>query len=346
MISQFFIDRPVLANVLAILFVLVGGVALFGLPVAQYPNVVPPTVQVTTVYPGASAETVMNTVALPIEQSVNGVDRMLYMQSSSASDGTYTLVVTFEIGTDLNFAQMLVQNRVDSSLAQLPQSVQSQGVTVKQQSTAILQMLALTSPKQTYDSLFLSNYATLNLVNELARIPGVSSASVYGVGQYAMRVWLDPQLLYQRGLEPQDVVHAIQQQSQQVAGGQLGAPPTPAGQNFQYTVNVQGRLADPAQFAAIIVKSANGAVTRLRDVGRVDLGAQTYAQAFRLNGVPSAGIAIYQTPGANALEVATLVRAKMATLAKAFPPDISIPCRSTRRTSSEPRSTRCGARCS
>ncbi len=323
MISKFFIDRPVLANVLAILFVLIGAVALSALPVAQYPNVVPPTVQVTTRYPGASAETLMNTVALPIEQAVNGVDRMIYMQSTSTSDGAYTLTVTFQIGTDLNFAQVLVQNRVSSALAQLPQAVQAQGVTVQQKSTAILQIVTLTSPHRTYDSLFLSNYATLNLLNELSRIPGVGNVNVFGVGQYAMRVWLDPQLLYRRGLTPQDVVQAIQQQSQQVAGGQIGAPPAPGGQDFQYTVNVAGRLADPAEFGAIVVKSAAGAVTRLSEVARVELGAQTYSQVFRVDGAPAAGLAIFLTPDANALQVATLVRARMQALARGFPNDIA-----------------------
>ena len=332
MIARFFIDRPVLANVLAILFVLIGGVALWSLPVAQYPNVTPPTVQVTTRYPGAGAETVMNTVALPIEQSVNGVNRMLYMQSTSASDGTYSLVVTFDIGTDLNFAQVLVQNRVSSVLAQLPQAVQSQGVVVQQKSTAILQIVTLTAPGRRYDSLYLSNYATLNLLNVLTRIPGVGNVNVFGVGQYAMRIWLDPQLLLARGLTPQDVVQAVQEQSQQVAAGQVGAPPAPAGQGFQYTVNVAGRLADPAQFGAIVVKSQNGGITRLRDVARLELGAQTYAQAFRVNAVPAAGLAIFLTPDANALQVAARVRSKMQALARSFPPGLAyaIPFDTTR----------------
>jgi HAE1 family hydrophobic/amphiphilic exporter-1 len=319
MISKFFIERPVLANVLAILFVLIGAVAVFELPIAQYPNVVPPTIAVTTRYPGASAETVMNTVALPIEQQVNGVNHMIYMQSTSASDGSYTLTVTFEIGTDLNAAQMLVQNRVSTATAQLPQAVQNQGVTVQQQSTSILQIITLTSPNGEYDNLFLSNYATIKLLNELQRIPGVGNVQIYGVGQYAMRIWLDPPALYARNLTPGDVIQAIQQQSQQVTGGQIGAPPAPVDQAFQYTISVEGRLTDPAQFADIIVKSANGAVTRIRDVGRVALGAQTYSESFTRDGKPAAGIAISQTPDSNSLAVANAVRARIELLAKGFP---------------------------
>ena len=244
MISKFFIERPVLSNVIAILMILIGGVALFRLAVAQYPDVVPPTVQVTTRYPGASAKTVIDTVALPIEQQVNGVEDMLYMQSYSGADGTYTLTVTFKIGTDLNFAQVLVQNRVSSALSSLPQSVQNQGVTVQKKSTAILLFVTLTSPNATYDSLFLSNYATINIRDELSRLPGVGNVTVFGAGQYSMRVWLDPNKLQVRGLMPQDVIQAIQQQSQQVTAGQVGMPPTPPGQAFQYTLNVNGRLDD------------------------------------------------------------------------------------------------------
>jgi len=326
MISKFFIERPVLANVLAIVFVLLGLVSLFGLPVAQYPNVVPPTISVTTMYPGASARTVMDTVALPIEEQVNGVEHMLYMQSTSASDGTYSLTVTFEIGTDLNFAQVLVQNRVSSALAQLPQAVQAQGVVVQQKSTAILQIVTLTSPKHTYDSLFLSNYATINLVNELSRLPGVGNVVVFGVGQYAMRVWLDPQKLFNVGLTPKDVIDVIKGQSQEVAAGQFGAPPAPANQPFQLTVNVHGRFADVGEFSNIIVKSASqngGQIVRIKDIGRVELGAQTYSQSFRLSGEEAAGMAIYQTLDANALDVAKRVDAKMAELAKSFPKDIA-----------------------
>jgi hydrophobic/amphiphilic exporter-1 (mainly G- bacteria), HAE1 family len=322
MISKFFIERPVLANVLAILFVLIGGVALYSLPVAQYPNVVPPTISVTTTYPGASADTVMNTVALPIEQQVNGVEHMIYMQSTSASDGTYSLIVTFDIGTDLNFAQVLVQNRVSSALAQLPMSVQSQGVVVQQKSTSILQIATLTSKDDRYDSLYLSNYATINLVNELERLKGVGNVNVFGVGQYSMRIWMDPQKLYSYGLTAQDVIDVIKQQSKEVAAGQVGAPPAPDGQNFQYTVNVLGRFETVDEFANIIVKSASadgGQIVRIKDIGRVERGAQTYSQAFTFNGKPAAGIAIYQSLDANALDVANRVNAKLKELSVRFP---------------------------
>src|SRR5258708_21849076 len=217
MISKFFIERPVLSNVIAILMILIGGVCLFSLAVAQYPDVVPPTVQVTTRYPGASAKTVVDTVALPIEQQVNGVEGMLYMQSYSGADGTYALTVTFKIGTDLNFAQVLVQNRVSSALSQLPTSVQNQGVTVQKRSTSILLFVTLTSPNATYDSLFLSNYATISIRDELSRLPAVANATRFSAGHYSMRIWLDPNKLQERGLMPQDVIQASQQQTQQHA---------------------------------------------------------------------------------------------------------------------------------
>jgi hydrophobic/amphiphilic exporter-1 (mainly G- bacteria), HAE1 family len=320
MISKFFIERPVLANVIAVLMVLIGGVALYGLPVAQYPNIVPPTVQVTTTYPGASARVLMDTVALPIEQQVNGVENMIYMQSTSASDGSYTLTVTFNIGTDLDTAQVLVQNRVASALAQLPDAVQKQGVTVQKKETAILLIATLTSADDRYDRLFLANYATINIKDELSRLPGVGNVNIFGAGQYSMRVWLDPDKLKARSLNAQDVVQAVQQQSQQVTAGQVGTPPTPPGVNFQVTIDLQGRLSDVEQYENIIVKTGNaGELTRLRDIGRVELGAQSYSQIFTLDGHPSTGIGIFQTPGANALNVETAVKAKLAELAKNFP---------------------------
>ncbi len=320
MISKFFIERPVLANVIAVLMILIGGVALYGLPVAQYPNVVPPTVQVTTSYPGASARVLMDTVALPIEQQVNGVENMIYMQSTNASDGSYSLTVTFKIGTDLDTAQVLVQNRVASALAQLPDAVQKQGVVVEKKQTAILLIATLTSSDNRYDRLYLANYATISIRDELSRLPGVGNVNVFGAGQYSMRVWLDPDKLKARSLNPQDVVTVLQQQSQQVTAGQVGTPPTPPGVNFQYTIDLQGRLSDVAEFENVIVKTGKaGELTRLRDIGRVELGAQSYSQMFTLDGQPSAGIAIYQTPGANALNVEQEVKAKLQQLSRSFP---------------------------
>src|ERR1051325_5163046 len=257
MISKFFIERPVLANVLAILMIVIGAVALFGLPVAQYPDVVPPTVQVTTRYPGASARTIIDTVALPIEQQVNGVQDMIYMQSYSGADGSYSLTVTFKIGADLDIAQVLVQNRVSAALSSLPQAVQAQGVIVQKNSTAILQIVTLTSPDARYDSLYLANYATIKLKDEIAGLPGVGNVIVFGAGQYSMRVWLDPDQLRSRRLNPQDIGQCVQQPSEQVTAGQIGAPPTPQGQVFQLPLNVAGRLDDPEQFADVIVKTGS-----------------------------------------------------------------------------------------
>ena len=326
MISRFFIERPVLSNVLALVFVLIGSVALLTLPVSQYPNVVPPTVQVTTLYPGASARTLVDTVALPIEQQVNGVQGMLYMQSTSASDGTYTLTVTFAIGTDPDLAQVLVQNRVAIAMSSLPQAVQVQGVTTQKKSTAILQFVTLYSPDATFDSLFLANYGIINLQDEIARLPGIGNVNVFGAGQYAMRIWLNPDQLQSRGLTPEQVISAIQQQSQEVASGVVGMPPVPKGQNFQYTLNISGRLNEATDYENIIVKVSNadgGRITRLRDVARVELGAQTYSQIFTFNGQPAAALGIYQLPDANSLQVATEVRAKMEVLAKNFPPGLA-----------------------
>ncbi|PNG25157.1 efflux RND transporter permease subunit [Methylocella silvestris] len=322
MISKFFIEHPVLANVLAIIIVLIGSVALYTLPVSEYPNVVPPTVQVTTRYPGASPQTVVDTVALPIELQVNGVDRMLYMQSTSAADGTYVLTVTFDIGTDPNIDQVLVQNRVNSAMAQLPQEVQSQGVTIQKKNTGILQIVTLDSPDGRYDSLFMSNYATINLVNELSRLPGVGNVSVFGASNYAMRIWLDPQKLYSYGLQPKDVILAVREQSQEVAAGQVGMPPAPKDQEFQYTIDIKSRFDNPAQFEDIIIKdltAQGGKLVRVKDVARVDLGAQTYSQDFKLNAKPGSGVAIFQTPEANSIAVAKAVKTKMDQLSKHFP---------------------------
>src|ERR1700730_1409456 len=320
MIADFFIARPVLANVLAILTMVIGAVALFALPVAQYPDVVPPTVQVTTRYPGASARTVVDAIGLPIEQQGNGVEGMIYMQSYSGADGSYSLTVTFKIGMDLNQAQVLVQNRVSSALPLVPQAVQAQGVIVQKNSTAILQIVTLTSPDSRYDSLYLANYATIKLKDEIARLPGVGNVVVFGAGQYSMRIWLDPDKMHARALVPQDVIQALQQQSEQVTAGQIGMPPAPAGQAFQYTLNVAGKLSDPAEFARVIVKTGRaGEITHLSDVGRGELGSQTSGHVFTLDEPPAALRAIYPAPGVNALNVASEVREKMAVLKREFP---------------------------
>lgn len=339
MISKFFIERPILANVIALFIVFIGFVAILVLPVNQYPSIVPPTIQVTTSYPGADAKTLIDTVALPIEQQVNGVEKMLYMQSTSTNNGTYSLIVTFAIGTDLNFAQVLVQNRVQAAMAQLPESVQKQGVVVQQKSTSILQFITLTSEHGEYDGLFLNNYATINMQDELSRLPGVGNVVIFGSGSYAMRIWLDPQKMFAYGLNPSDVVNAISRQNQAVSAGQIASPPTAGNQAYQFTVNVPGQLADPNQFADIIVKSestqanqsantsTSAKIVRIKDVGRVELGSSSYNQLAKLNNKPTAAIGIFQLPGANALDVANEVRAAVDKMAKNFPPGMkySIP---------------------
>ncbi|MGX7742827.1 efflux RND transporter permease subunit [Rhodopseudomonas parapalustris] len=322
MFSRFFIERPVLSNTLAFLIILLGALALMRLPVSQYPDVVPPTVSVSATYPGASARTVMDSVALPIEQQVNGVEGMIYMQSTSASDGSYSLVVTFDIGTDPNMAQVLVQNRVSLASAQLPISVSTQGLNVKKKSTSILQFVSLYSADGRYDNLFLSNYAKINIQNELARLPGVGDVSVLGSGSYAMRIWLDPDKLQSYGLTPSDVVSAVQQQSNQVTAGLVGGPPAPSIVNFQYALDVVGRFNEATEFEKIVVKAVDqggGKLVRIGDIGRVELGASSYGQTATLDGKPSAAIAISLLSGANALSVAESVNAKMKEMARSFP---------------------------
>jgi HAE1 family hydrophobic/amphiphilic exporter-1 len=318
--SRFFIDRPIFANVIAIVTMLVGGVALFGLPIEQYPEITPPTVRVSAVYPGANAKVVSDTVAAPIEQQVNGVENMLYMSSTCSSDGTYALTVTFEIGTDLDEAQVMVQNRVSIAEPQLPEEVRRQGVTVKKQSTNIILVVSLTSQENEYDSLFLSNFANLRLRDELSRVPGVGDVTIFGGSNYSMRVWLDPEKIKSRNLTTQDVIAAIQEQNVQVAAGQVGQPPSPSDQNFQYIVTALGRLSDAEQFGNIVIKSeGQGRITYLKDVARIELGAQTYDQFSLKNGKPSASLGIYQLPGANALAVSHGVREAVDRLSPSFP---------------------------
>jgi HAE1 family hydrophobic/amphiphilic exporter-1 len=322
MLSKFFIERPVLSNVIACVMMLLGAVAIATLPVSQYPAITPPTIQVTASYPGASARTMADKVAIPIEQAVNGVKGMLYMQSSCTNSGNYNLIVTFDIGTDPNDAQILVQNRVSQAQAQLPQAVQAQGVVTQTKSTAILQIITLTSPSGKFDGLFLNNYAAIYLQNELERIDGVGGVTVFGVGPYSMRVWLDPGQMQARSLVPNDVIDAIKEQNADVTAGQLGAAPVARDQAWALTVNVNGPLDTPAEFGNIIVKSDTqngGRITRLRDVARIEMGSQQYGQFFKYDGHPAGGVAIYQLPGSNSLQTAKLVREKMAELAKAFP---------------------------
>ena len=324
MLSKFFIERPVLGNVIALITMLIGAVSIFGLPIAQYPQMTPPTVQVTTTWPGASASLVQQLVASNIENQVNGVENMLYMESDSTNDGHYTLTVTFQVGTNSDIAQVNVQNRVAIALPSLPTAVQKQGVTTKVQSTAILQFVTLTSTNPEHDELFLSNFANLQMQNRLARIPGVAAANVFGVGNYSMRVWLDPAQLSARSLTPADISNAINRQNVMLAAGQIGAPPVPNGQDFQLTLNVMSALDTPEQFGQIVVKTNDqGELTRLRDVARIEMGSQNYSQFFKLDKSPAGGVAIYQLPSANAIDVSKAVRAEMEKIAKTFPKEIT-----------------------
>ena len=325
MFSRFFIERPILANVIAVITMLLGGVALLVLPAELYPQITPPTVRVSANYPGGSAKVVADTVGAPIEQQVNGVENMLYMSSTSSNDGSYALTITFEVGTNIDMAQVLVQNRVQIALAQLPPEVQRQGITTLKQSTDIVMFVTLTSPDERYDSLFLSNYATIHIRDALSRIPGVGQVTVIGAGSYSMRLWLDADELAARGLTTLDVVNAVEEQNVQVAAGQIGQPPAPPDQATQLTVTTLGRLRTPEQFGDIIVKTITAPtpqIVRVRDVARVELGAQTYDQFFQVNGVPAAGMAVFQLPGANALDVADRIRAEMQQLREQFPPGL------------------------
>ncbi len=322
MISKFFIERPIFANVIALITVIIGAVFLYTLPVAQYPEIVPPTIQVTTRYPGASADVVAATIGVPLEQAVNGVEGSIYMSSVSSSDGSYSLTVTFDVGTDLNTSLSLVQNLSNSALAQLPAGVQVQGVTVRKVSPNILLVVSLYSEDERFDEIFLSNYAVINLQNPLARIPGVGQVRVFGAGAYSMRVWLDPTRLQTFGLTTTDVLAAIQGQNVQVTAGQLGAPPVPEDQPFQFTINALGRLSDSTQFENIIVKAATGAapqIVRLRDIARVDLSQQSFSNYSRYTGHKSAQLVMFSLPEANAIKVADSVYKAVAEMSKEFP---------------------------
>ena len=323
MFSKFFIERPIFATVLALLIIVAGLVTLGSLPVEQYPNITPPTVQVNAVYPGANASTVAQTVGIPIEQQVNGVEGMMYMSSTSSASGMYSLTVTFQVGTDIDMATVMVQNRVSVAMNSLPEAVKQQGVTVQKKSSNIVMMLTL-SGDSLYDGLYLANYANINLVDQLTRVPGVGAVNVMGAGDYSMRIWLDPEAMRIRGLSAQQVYSAIQSQNMEVSAGNVGQPFGRSGNNaFQYTLNVKGRLTTPDEFGEIILRvEEGGRILRLKDVARIELGSKKYNVVSRLEGKPTAGIAVYQLPGSNSLDVAKGVKTRLKELAEAFPQGI------------------------
>ncbi len=324
MFSRFFIERPIFASVISIVIVLAGLAALGNLPVEQYPEITPPVVSVTAIYPGATPEVVSQTVAAPLEQQVNGVEDMIYMQSSSASNGYMNLNVYFDIGTDPEQAATNVNNRISAATSQLPEGVRQQGVTVSKRSTSMLQVVTLVSPQGTHDTTYVSNYALLNIVDELKRIPGIGSTMMFGGTDYSMRIWLRPDRLAQLGLTPGDVIAAIREQNAQFAAGKIGSQPTTTPLDFTYTVQTKGRLETAAQFGNITVRSLDdGSQVRLRDVARVELGGQDYDLLARADGKPAVGIAIYLQPGANAVAVADAVRSRMADLESRFPQDLA-----------------------
>ena len=318
--SQFFIKRPIFAAVLSLIILIAGAISLFQLPISEYPEVVPPTVVVRASFPGANPKVIGETVAAPLEQAITGVENMLYMSSQSTADGKLTLTLTFALGTDLDNAQVQVQNRVTRTQPKLPEEVTRIGITVDKASPDLTMVVHLTSPDQRYDMLYLSNYATLNIKDELARLNGIGDVQLFGMGDYSLRVWLDPNKTASRNLTATDVVTAIREQNRQVAAGQLGAPPAPNASSFQLSVNTQGRLVTEEEFENIVVRAADdGEITRLKDIARVELGSSQYALRSLLNNQPAVALPIFQRPGSNAIDVSNQVRAKMAELKQAFP---------------------------
>jgi len=326
MFSEFFIRRPIFATVISIITIVVGLIGLVSLPIARYPEIAPPTISITAAYPGADAATVSDTVAAPIETEVNGVEGMMYMSSVCGNDGSMTLTVTFEPGTDLDIANVLVQNRVALAEARLPEEVKRRGVTVKKKSSDITIFAAITSPKDpatgkgAYDDAFLSNYATLQLRDELSRVSGVGDVTIFGVGQLSMRIWIDVEQLAARGLTPNDIVMAVREQNVQVAAGRIGSQPAAAGTDLEYIVTTPGRVVTPEEFEDIVIRtSKEGRMLRIKDVARVEEGSDTYNFSSRLNGEASAALAIYQIPGSNLIDVAEGVKDKLEELSKKFP---------------------------
>ena len=322
MFSRFFIYRPIFASVISIVIVIVGLLSIPLLPVESMPNITPPTVEVTSTYPGAGSTVVADAVTAPLEEKINGVEGMIYMTSKSSSDGKSTIQVTFEVGTDIDMANVLVQNRVSEAEPMLPEEVKSQGVKVKKKSTSMTLMVNMVSPDGTYDELFISNYTTTRIKDVLARIPGVSEVAIMGAKDFGMRIWLDPLRLKARDLTTLDVINALREQNVQVAAGQIGGSPSPEDQPFEYSISTLGRLESVEQFENIIVKTgAQGRLVRIKDISRVELGAQSYQWYALLDGSPSIAVAVYQLPAANALEVADGVRSAMDDLARDFPDD-------------------------
>src|SRR4051812_7249853 len=321
--ARFFVNRPIVAIVLSIILVLLGVVAMQGLPIAQYPEIVPPMIQVTTTFIGASATDVEASVATPLEQKINGVENMIYMKSTNANDGTLTLKVSFEVGSNLDMNNVLTQNRVSEGMPQMPQSVKNYGVSVKKALAFPLLVISIKSPKGTYDSAFLSNYTTININNAIARIQGVGQINLFGGSDYAMRVWLRPDVIGRLGITVPDIANAIGEQNQLSPAGQIGGPPAKPGTEYTYTVRTQGRLLSEEEFGNIIVRTnPNGSQVHLRDIARLELGTQLYNAVGRHDGKPAAVIAVYQIPGTNALDVANKIKATMADLSTRFPRDM------------------------
>ncbi|MGE6433203.1 efflux RND transporter permease subunit [Shewanella baltica] len=319
MLSQFFIKRPIFAAVLSLLFFITGAIAVWQLPITEYPEVVPPTVVVTANYPGANPKVIAETVASPLEQEINGVEDMLYMSSQATSDGRMTLTITFAIGTDVDRAQTQVQSRVDRAMPRLPQEVQRLGIVTEKSSPDLTMVVHLLSPDNRYDMLYLSNYAALNVKDELARIKGVGAVRLFGAGEYSLRIWLDPNKVSALGLSPADIIAAVREQNQQAAAGSLGAQPSGSA-DFQLLINVKGRLTELSEFEDIIIKvGQNGEVNRLKDVARIELGATSYALRSLLDNKDAVAIPVFQASGSNAIQISDDVRAKMAELSKGFP---------------------------